>query len=130
PRAAAEFGTSEVAGAVLASTLTTVVIFVPFLMVKGFIGVYFRGMSIAIPVILFASLFTAVTLTPMLASRFLKMNKPVTKQGKTPIFQWVPKGLDALERWYRKILGWSLSHRLAVVLIAFGLFAGGLVLFR
>ncbi len=130
PYAAAEFGTSEVAGAVLASTLTTVVIFIPFLMVKGFIGVYFRGMSIAIPVILFASLFTAVTLTPMLASRFLKMNKPVTKQGKTPVFQWIPKGLDALERWYRGILGWSLSHRLAVVLIAVGLFAGGLVLFR
>ncbi|NLI97845.1 efflux RND transporter permease subunit [bacterium] len=130
PHAAAEFGTSEVAGAVLGSTLTTVVIFIPFLLVKGFIGVYFRGMSIAIPVILFASLFTAVTLTPMLASRFLKMSKTKTKTGKTPVFQWIPKALDAIGRWYRGVLGWALSHRLAVFLAALGLFIGGLVLFR
>lgn len=125
-RSAAEFGVSEVGQAVLASTLTTVAIFIPFLLVKGFVGVYFRGMAIAIPVILLASLFTAVTLTPMLASRFLRLGKKETRKGKTPILRWIPNALDALGKWYRGVLDWALSHRWVVVVVAIVLFAGGI----
>lgn len=130
PFAAAEVGTAEVAQAVLASTLTTVVIFVPFLLVKGFIGIYFKELSFSVPIILFASLFTAVTLTPMLAARFLKMNRKLTKKGSTPVLQWIPRGLDSLGQWYRRVLNWSLSHRWVIVVTAIGLFLGGMVLFR
>jgi len=129
PASAAEFGVKEVVQAVMASTLTTVAIFIPFLLVKGFIGIYFRELTIAVPIILFASLATAVTLTPMLASRFLKKTKKKTGKGKTPILQWIPNGLEKLGKWYRGILDWSLSHRWVIVVSAIGLFAGGMSLF-
>ncbi|MBN2380346.1 efflux RND transporter permease subunit [candidate division WOR-3 bacterium] len=128
-KSAAEWGVKEVVQAVMASTLTTVAIFIPFLLVKGFIGIYFKELAFSVPIILFASLATAVTLTPMLASRFLRMSRKKTRKGKTPILQWIPKGLDKLARWYRGILDWSLSHRWVIIVTAIGLFVGGMGLF-
>lgn len=127
---AAEFGTAEVAQAVLASTLTTVVIFIPFLLVKGFIGIYFKELAYSVPIILFASLFTAVTLTPMLAARFLKMTREKTHRGKTPVLKWIPRGLEKTASWYRRVLDWALDHRWVVVVSAIVLFTGGMILFR
>ncbi len=130
PKSAAEWGVKEVVQAVLASTLTTVAIFIPFLLVKGFIGIYFKELAFSVPIILFASLATAVTLTPMLASRFLKMSAKKTKKGKTPWLQWIPNGLEKLGKYYRRMLAWALSHRWVVVISAVVLFAGGMGLFK
>lgn len=129
PKSAAEWGVKEVVQAVMASTLTTVAIFVPFLLVRGFIGIYFKELAFSVPIILFASLATAITLTPMLASRFLRMRKKKTSKGKLPILQWIPAGLNKLAKWYRCILDWSLSHRWVIVVSAIVLFAGGMGLF-
>ncbi|MBD3286086.1 MMPL family transporter, partial [candidate division WOR-3 bacterium] len=128
-KSAAEWGVKEVVQAVMASTLTTVAIFIPFLLVKGFIGIYFKELAFSVPIILFASLATAITLTPMLASRFLKMQKKRTKRGKLRVLQWIPAGLDKLAKWYRGVLDWSLSHRWVIIVSAVALFAGGMGLF-
>ncbi len=128
-KTAARFGVSEVSQAVLASTLTTVAIFLPFLLIQGFVGIFFNELAITVLIILFVSLFTAMTLTPMLASRFLRKTKKKTRKNKTPILQQIPRGLEGLARFYRQMLDWALSHRLVVAVAAILVFGGGLALF-
>jgi HAE1 family hydrophobic/amphiphilic exporter-1 len=69
------FGASEMFLSVAASTLTTVVVFVPMLFIPGVVGIIFGGLAIIIIVTLTASLYTASTFTPMLASKWLRINK-------------------------------------------------------
>ncbi len=130
PMDSAYYGVEEVGQAVLASTLTTVVIFLPFLLVRGLISIYFREFALSVPIILFASLFTAVTLTPMLASRYLRMRKRESNESRVGFLQLIPKGIEMLGKRYRGFLKWALSHRWLIVLVAVLLFSGSLVLFR
>lgn len=71
PKQAAIDGAGEVAMAITASTLTTIAVFAPVLFVEGIAGVMFKDMAITICFSLTASLFVAITLVPMLASRLL-----------------------------------------------------------
>ncbi|WP_330204258.1 efflux RND transporter permease subunit [Cyanobacterium sp. Dongsha4] len=75
PVKAAIEGTNEVAGAMLASTLTTVAVFAPIILVTGEAGQLFFDIGIALSVSVLFSLFTAITLVPMLAGLFLKHNE-------------------------------------------------------
>ena len=70
PRQAASRGASEVAGAITASTLTTVAVFGPVLYVKGVAGALFGDLSLAVAFSLLASLLVALTLLPVMAARF------------------------------------------------------------
>ncbi|MFZ5951513.1 MAG: efflux RND transporter permease subunit [Candidatus Rifleibacteriota bacterium] len=72
---AAVKGTSEVAMPVLASTLTTVVIFLPLLFVEGMTGLMFKQLAYIVTFSLFCSLMVSLTLVPMLSSNFLKINQ-------------------------------------------------------
>ncbi len=118
------FGASEVGQAILASTLTTAAIFVPLLLVRGFVSVMFSQFAFVVPVVLFASLFAATTLTPMLASRFLRVKAGMV--GKSPIANVSNKLFSLLERRYAIVLGWALRHKWAPITIAILLFLGGL----
>ncbi len=71
PGEASIFASSEVGRAITASSLTTVAIFIPLIFMKGLTGIMFKDMAIVISVTILASLFTALTLTPLLASRLL-----------------------------------------------------------
>ncbi|MTF39335.1 efflux RND transporter permease subunit [Cyanobacterium aponinum] len=75
PVKAAIDGTNEVAGAMLASTLTTVAVFAPIILVTGEAGQLFFDIGIALSVSVLFSLFAAITLVPMLAGLFLKHNE-------------------------------------------------------
>ncbi|HNX77464.1 MAG TPA: efflux RND transporter permease subunit [Candidatus Rifleibacterium sp.] len=77
-QAAAE-GTAEVAMPVLASTLTTVVIFLPLLFVEGMTGIMFKQMAYIVSFSLFCSLVVSLTIVPMMSSQFLKMNGSTKK---------------------------------------------------
>lgn len=68
-RAAAITGTQEVTGAVIAATLTTLAVFVPLVFVSGMAGQLFTDQALTVSFALIASLFVALTLIPMLASR-------------------------------------------------------------
>ncbi|MCK4956367.1 MAG: efflux RND transporter permease subunit, partial [Candidatus Cloacimonetes bacterium] len=72
PMQAAIFGTSEMGMAISASTLTTIAVFLPMVFIGGVVGVLFKQLAILTSITLLASLFTALTLTPMLSSLFLK----------------------------------------------------------
>lgn len=107
PKLAASEGTKEVAGAIIASTLTTVAVFVPVVFITGLIGEIFFEFAVTISFSLFASLAVALTVIPMLASRML--DKP---KGNIEARQRRSKGLKNFER----SIKWSLSHRLIVLL--------------
>lgn len=127
---ASVFGASEVGNAIAASTLTTVVIFVPIMFLTGITGIMFKQIGAMISATVLVSLFCALTLTPMLCSRLVK-----------PVAQMIPKsrlgrefynvsegGFKWLESRYGRLLGWALRHRLAVIVIALTAFAGGVML--
>ena len=76
PRVAAETGGREVALPVLASTLTTVVVFFPVTLLAGVSKFLFSAMALSVVVSLFASYFVALTVVPLFCARFLKLQQP------------------------------------------------------
>lgn len=121
------FGTSEIFLAVGASTLTTVVVFLPMLFIPGVVGIMFGELAMIVVVTLFASLFTAVTFSPMLCSKLL--SKPGQKKG---IFSGM---YDISERWfksweegYSRGLAWCLKHKKFVLIIFMAAFIFSLFL--
>ncbi len=120
PMAAASIGANEVSLAITASTLTTIAVFFPLLLLRGMMQVFFRELSWAIILSLLASLGVALTLIPMLTSRFLK----VKTEGEK-------KRLDFsknLITFYRRILNWAINHRRLVIILILILFFGSLAL--
>ncbi|MFP4057474.1 MAG: efflux RND transporter permease subunit [Candidatus Brocadiia bacterium] len=124
PREAAVYGASEVAMAITASTLTTVCIFFPIIFVKGITRIIFAEFAVMVSIVLLGSLFSALTLTPMLSSKFLLKEGREARGG--PLFRALGRAFDALSRFYGSLLGWTLRHRLVVVGGAVALFVGSL----
>jgi HAE1 family hydrophobic/amphiphilic exporter-1 len=76
PEEAAHVGAREVAGAIVASTLTTCVIFLPVVFARTTSGALFQALALVVVFALACSLLVALTLVPMLASRFLRLRAP------------------------------------------------------
>ncbi|MEW6533287.1 MAG: efflux RND transporter permease subunit [Thermodesulfobacteriota bacterium] len=109
-------GTREVGTAVFMSTLTTAAVFLPVLMLRGEIGILFGPVAFIISAAIFLSLFDAFTVVPMLASRWLKREKPPEDSPKrrisplvisdkigTKVAEWLIRGLQFfLGGWQRK----------------------------
>ncbi|MCJ7841724.1 efflux RND transporter permease subunit [Lederbergia sp. NSJ-179] len=118
PKQAARDGAKEVAGAITASTLTTVAVFLPVVFISGILGQLFKEFAFTISFSLVASLFVALTVVPMIASRWLK-----TPKGDYEAKRRRSKSLNRLDRSIR----WALHHRFIVILISLVLFGGGIV---
>ncbi len=112
---AASFATQEIALAVMATTLSLVVIFLPLAFMKGRIGMFFSSYGVTVAFAIMVSLFVSFTLTPMLASRFLKHSTHEKEREKKAHGGWLMKWLS---RHYLSVLGWSLRHRWLVMLAA------------
>jgi len=121
------FGASEVGMAIVASTLTTLCIFFPLLFVRGLTKVIFTPFALVAAVVLLASLFTALTMTPMLASRLMRRDYAGGKRRST-FFEMSEAAFERLASGYSVLLGWSLRHRGVVILVAVALFVGSLTL--
>ena len=117
-------GTSEIALAVLATSFSLVVIFVPVAFMEGQVGRLFNSFGLTIAFAILVSLFVSFTLTPMLCSRFLKIEDPSKHSSKSG-FIW-----KIVERSYMGVLGWSMRHRFVVMLISLGLVATGYPLLK
>jgi HAE1 family hydrophobic/amphiphilic exporter-1 len=129
-RKAASNGAAEVAIAVIASTLTTLAVFVPVIFVPGIAGVLFKDQALTVSFSLTASLFVAFTLVPLLASRFLKLES----EGKqTGWFHRITRTLESyklgLDKFYQKRLNWALDHRKTVLITVLILFLSSVSLF-
>jgi len=119
------YGASEVAMAIVASTLTTLCIFFPLLFVRGLTKVIFTPFALVAAVVILASLFTALTMTPMLASRLLPRDYAGARSRST-FFRLSEAAFERLASGYSALLGWSLRHRRVVILVAIALFVGSL----
>jgi len=113
PRAAASTGTGEVAFPSIANTLSLSAVFVPVAFTAGLIGRFFYEFGLTVAATVFASTFTALTLTPMLASRLLR-----AKKHQSRVADWLERGLSGLDRLYRMILNAALGHRVLTLLLA------------
>jgi hydrophobe/amphiphile efflux-1 (HAE1) family protein len=123
----AVLGASEVGMAVAASTLTTLCIFFPLLFVRGIAKVIFVPFAVVATIVLLASLFTALTMTPMMASRLLA--RSYGAQRKENIILRAIEGMfNKLANGYSAVLGWCLEHRGLVILGVVGLFAASVPL--
>jgi HAE1 family hydrophobic/amphiphilic exporter-1 len=101
-------GSSEVAMSILASTLTTVVIFLPLLFVEGVTGVMFKQLAYIVAFSLFCSMVISLTIVPMMTSIFLK--NVVTKEEKATHSVGLFKRMsDALVGVILKIQSWALN---------------------
>lgn len=103
-------GTSEIALAVLATSFSLVVIFVPVAFMEGQVGRLFNSFGLTIAFAILVSLFVSFTLTPMLCSRFLKVEETSHGSSKSG-FLW-----RIIEQFYMATLGWSMRHRLVIIL--------------
>jgi hydrophobic/amphiphilic exporter-1 (mainly G- bacteria), HAE1 family len=124
----AEHGTTQVATAIIASTLTTISVFFPVLFVPGIAGVMFNDMALTICFSLFCALLVSLTLIPLLSSRFLKINTGSRHGLAKGISDWIDSGLQMLIYRYSRTLNWTLNHRKTTLGVALILFGGSLAL--
>ena len=129
PRQASIFGSSEMGMAISASTLTTIVVFLPMIFMGGIVGIMFKQLAILTSVTLVASLFTALTLTPMASSQLLEGMKKGEKRRHGKLYEWSERNFQKLENGYKKALAWVVHHKAftvitTVVLLAFSLWVG------
>jgi HAE1 family hydrophobic/amphiphilic exporter-1 len=116
---AAKKGASEVGIAITASTLTTVAVFVPIVFTTGLAAKIFRDLALTVTFSLLSSLFIAVTLVPMMASKLLSVGSSGAKEGR--LFQRVRDQ-------YRKVIAWVLDHKWTTVGITNALWISSLAL--
>ncbi|MEX2114316.1 MAG: efflux RND transporter permease subunit [Pirellulales bacterium] len=113
---AARKGTKEIALAVLATSLSLVVIFLPVAFMGGMVGRFFSSFGLTVAFAIMMSLFVSFTLTPMLCSRFLKL-EPSADGHANSKSGFVYRSIDWL---YGKSLRFSLRYRFVVVLACIG----------
>ncbi len=112
---AASVGTREVAGAVVASTLTTCVIFLPVVFMRTTSGQLFQTLALVVVFTLTCSLLVALTLVPVLASRFLTV-RPDSESGGERATS-TRRIMARLDRWYARWLRTAFAHRTPVLAV-------------
>ena len=117
---AASVGTKEVSAAIVASTLTTLCVFLPlFFAGTGMQGIFFRQLAYTVCFALLASLVVALTLIPVMASKFLRVNEISSSQsGGLSGGQRIAGAFEGLNNRYRDGLDWALRHRVWVMVLS------------
>jgi HAE1 family hydrophobic/amphiphilic exporter-1 len=122
PMDAASTGTAEIALAVMATTLSLVIIFLPVAFMAGRVGRFFHSFGLTVAVAIMISLLISFTLTPALSARVLRRLPRERAEGG--------RLYRAFEGAYGRLLAWSLAHRWAIVLLAVGIVASVVPLIR
>lgn len=112
PISAAMNGSREVTFAVLAATLSLVAIFAPVIFIGGVIGQFFKSFAVVVTFGVLVSWFVALTLTPMLCSRFLRVHK-----HGGPVHRALDRFFSAMDSGYRWALDRALAHRWKVLAV-------------
>src|SRR4051812_21257101 len=128
PARAAIEATKEIGLAVLATTISLLAVFLPVAFMGGIVGRFLKSFGLTMAFAIAISLFVSFTLTPMLASKWLKAARPLAEAGratKKPILERIVDSFYLpVERGYLSLLGWVMRHRWVVVVAsALALFA-------
>jgi hydrophobic/amphiphilic exporter-1 (mainly G- bacteria), HAE1 family len=116
PLAAAFKGASEIGFTIVSISVSLVAVLIPLLLMGGIIGRLFREFAVTLAMTIFVSMVVSLTLTPMMASRFLRA-RGETRHGK--FYQWSERGFDAMLRAYERGLDRALRWKLTTLLIFF-----------
>lgn len=128
---AAVTGTQEIIPAVLASTFTVMIVFLPLLLVKGQTGQTFTQFALVVIFSITVSLLDATTVVPMLASRMIRERDVIAEAHPelrpqlgiratrlTALFDTIGAWFQKLDESYRKGLGWAIHHRVSIMYAA------------
>jgi len=121
-RKAAFEGVKEIGFAVLTTSFSIMVVFLPVAFMEGIVGRFFYQFGMTVVFAVAISLFIAFTLTPMLSSRYLKLGSEIKA------FKFVDRILGKVRVYYKASLAWSLRHRLVVMTVAIITFLGALAI--
>jgi HAE1 family hydrophobic/amphiphilic exporter-1 len=126
PLAAAFRGAGEIGFTIISISVSLVAVLIPLLLMGGIIGRLFREFAVTLSMAIFVSLVVSLTLTPMMASRFLRAHSEV-KHGK--FYQWSERAFDRLLHRYERGLDLALSWSKTTLLIFFATVALSIYLF-
>lgn len=121
PRQAAFSATDEIGLTVIATTATAVAVFLPIGLMGGVIGQFFKPFGITVSAAMIASTLVARTLSPALATYWLKPSTSTPRRQETNT--WAN-----FTQYYRNLLHWSLNHRKTVIILAILSFVAGMAL--
>ncbi|HEV8198303.1 MAG TPA: efflux RND transporter permease subunit [Gemmatimonadales bacterium] len=124
PEAAAMKGTREIAFAVIATTISLVAVFIPLAFLTGSTGRLFKEFGIAVAASVAISGFVALTLTPMLCAKILRVPP---RHGV--LYQVLERGFHALASGYQRALGATLRHRWVFLTVVAAVVAGAVGIF-
>jgi HAE1 family hydrophobic/amphiphilic exporter-1 len=130
PREAAIYATNEVWLAVIVTTLVIVAVFLPLTLVPGLTGVLFKQLGWIVTITVTTSTITAISLTPMLTSKLLRLKAASEKIPKLGYDKTIGIFLDKLDGFYEKTLRWALRHRKFVITTSLVIFFASFLLLR
>jgi HAE1 family hydrophobic/amphiphilic exporter-1 len=124
-------GSEEVWSAILASTLTHIAVFVPLLFLSGTSSILFTQLSVVVMFSLAMSLFVAVTIVPVLCSRWLRTPKEESDATgvMATFYRASERALEGMDDGYRRLIHVSLAHRPTVIAGAAALFVTAILLY-
>ncbi len=120
-------GSKEISFTILSMTLSLAAVFIPILFMGGIIGKLFFEFGVTIAVAVLVSGFVSLTLTPMLASRFIK---PVEAEKHGKFYNSAERGFNAMLNFYKKTLTWSIKHKRITMLYSLIILILTVVLFK
>lgn len=143
-REAVQSAVSEITVPIIGSTITPVVVFLPLTILTGVTGVFFRSLALTMSVALLTSLVLALTLTPILAERFVRARRrarktedvdgsPVDRELREDEAEEVAEQgpiLSAIIKRYEWVLGLALDNRWIIVVVILGVLLGSYLLYR
>jgi HAE1 family hydrophobic/amphiphilic exporter-1 len=126
---AAREGTAEIGLAVAATTFSIVVVFIPIGFMSGMAGQWFKPLALTIACSVLVSLFVSFSLDPMLSAYWADPELEDHQKSR------ITRALERFNRWfdrqaegYKRVIGWALDHRIAMVALAVGSFVGAIAL--
>ncbi len=109
-------GSGEIGFTVLSISISLIAVFIPLLMMSGIIGRLFREFAVTVSMTIAVSAFVALTLTPMMASRFLK---PEAEAHHGRLYNITERGFDIMLGGYERMLAVAMRHRFLTLLVYF-----------
>ncbi len=129
PKEAAKYGTNEVWTSVIVTTLVTIAVFFPLTLLPGMMGIFFKPLGWIICVCVTTSTVTAISLTPMLCSKILRLREKDQDKGKKySFYNWTQRNLGRLDNFYERIVKWVLNNKAVTIVSMTVLFIASLFL--
>ena len=127
PFRAALKGASEIGFTIVSISVSLVAVLIPLLLMGGIIGRLFREFAVTLAMTIFVSMIVSLTLTPMMASRFLQPHQEHQQHGR--FYQWSERMFDGMLRWYERGLNLVMRWRFTTLMVFFATLALSVILF-